>query len=369
MNCALRILISVTGYSMKKPVFCIIAAGLVLTVQAPAQSPALPRVYAFTATSNLSGPATLTINRNGSKELIEVAGASDGPHLRLLYDFQAHRIYTTDLDAGSCTTQEYASAYAPVLWDPIGGAEEDVVQTRSLRTIRREPVNGIAARLVEAAIPDGDTKLRYWLEEKFGFAVKQAIVPGSGPEKLLFEMRKISYAPPAATLFMAPARCTRIGGVSNANGGSAEFNVEATAQGQAVLGSAPVEKQAAQAGDPNRLAGKWDLVAKDGAGTQWHGTLTVQKLEPNSFDPAKYSNVCDVDLSSAKSGKGVSNACLYDPQTKTFSLSGGDGSHKYSFTAVLSPDGASLTQGRWLEGASASGVWSATRSSGAQPKR
>jgi hypothetical protein len=358
---------------MKKRMFCTIAAGLLMAAQAPAQSPAqsspLPRTYAFTATSDMSGPMTLTVSRSGSMELVEVAGASGGLHLRVLYDFQAHRIYTTDLDAGRCTTQEYSSAYAPVLWDPIGGGEEQALATRSLPTIRREPVNGIAARLVEAALPEGQGKWKSWLDEKFGFPVKQAVVLGSGPERPLFEMRKISYAPPAASLFTAPAQCTRIGGVSNANGGSAEMNVEATAQGQAALGGATAEKQAPPAGDPNRLAGKWDFAGKDGAGTQWHGTLTVEKLEPNSFDPAKYSNVCDLNLSSANSGKGVSNACLYDPQTKTFSLAGGEDSHQYSFTAVLSPDGASLTQGRWVEGDSASGAWSATRNSGAQPKR
>jgi hypothetical protein len=356
---------------MEKRIFCTLAAASLLAVEAPAQAPALPQTYAFTASSRMSGPMTLTVNRNGSKELIEVDGASAGVHLRVLYDFQAHRIYTTDLDGGRCTTQQYASAYAPVLWDPIGGGAEQIQGTRSLRTIRLEPVNGIAARLVEAALPEGQGKYRLWLEEKFGFPVKQAVVLGSGPERLMFEIRKISYAPPAATLFTAPAQCTPIGGVSNANGGSAEMSVEATAQGQATLGGGAAAKPAAavQAGDPNRLTGKWDFTGKDGAGTQWRGTLTVQKLEPNSFDPAQYSNVCDLDLSSANSGKGVSNACLYDPRTKTLSLTGGEDSHKYSFTAVLSPDGASLTQGRWVEGASGTGAWSATRNSGAQPKR
>jgi hypothetical protein len=355
---------------MKKRMLCTIAAGFLLAVQAPAQSPALPQTYAFTATTNMGGPMTLTVSRNGSKELIEMAGAtSAGLHLRLLYDFQAHRIYTVDLDARTCTTQEYTSAYAPTLHDPIGGGEQAARETRSLPTIRREPVNGIAARLVEANLPEGQGKFRFWLEEKFGFPVKQAVVLGTGPEKLLFEMRKISYEPSAATLFATPAQCTRVGGVTNANGGSAEMNVGATAQGRADLGGPPAGKPAAQAGDPNRLVGKWAFTGKDGAGTQWRGTLTVQKLEPNSFDPSKFSNVCDLELTSANSGKGVSNACLYDPRTKTLSLAGGEDEHKYSYTAVLSPDGASLTQGKWVGGASANGVWSATRNSGAPPKR
>ena len=77
---------------MNKRTFCTIAAGLLMAAQIPAQSPTLPRTYAFTATSEMSGPTTLTVNRSGSMELIEVSAASGGYHLRVLYDFQAHQI-------------------------------------------------------------------------------------------------------------------------------------------------------------------------------------------------------------------------------------------------------------------------------------
>ena len=151
---------------MKKRTLCAIASGLLLVMQAPAQRATLPQTYAFTATSNMLGPMTVTVNRNGSRELIEMAAASGGLHLRLLYDIQAQRIYTVDLNVDRCTTQTYTSAYAPVMHDPIGGAEEMVREVGSLQTISRETVNGIAARLVEAAFPDGQGKYRYWLEDK-----------------------------------------------------------------------------------------------------------------------------------------------------------------------------------------------------------
>ena len=349
---------------MKKRTLCAVASGLVLVMQlASAQSPNLPQTYAFRATSNMAGPTTVTVSRNDSKELIEMAAASGGLHLRLLYDFQAHRIYTVDLNANLCTTQEYTSAYAPVMHDPIGGAEEMVRETNALPTVSRENVNGIAARLVEAALPDGQGKYRFWLDEKFGFPVKQTLAMGSGPERLLFEIRKISYARSAAALFTAPAECTRVAGVTTATGGHAEMNMDVGVQAQSGLTGAPAGKQAAQTGGA-LLLGKWDFTGRNGAGAQWRGTLTIAKLDPNSFDPAKYSNMCDLDLTSANSGKGVSGPCLYDPRTKTFSFAGGEDSHKYSFTAALSQDGTSLTQGRWVEGASGDGTWSAAR-----PKR
>jgi hypothetical protein len=69
--------------------------------------------------------------------------------------------------------------------------------------------------------------------------------------------------------------------------------------------------------------------------------------------------MCELELQSASSGRGVEAPCLYNPQTRTLSFSGGTSSRKYSYTAVLSPDGKSLTQGRWTEGDSGSGTWSA----------
>ena len=109
------------------------------------------------------------------------------------------------------------------------------------------------------------------------------------------------------------------------------------------------------------LLGKWEFTGKDGAGVQWRGTLTVEKLEPNSYDPAEYSNTCDLSVSSANSGKGAGGPCLYDARTRILSFSGGMDAQKYSLTAVLSADGTSLTQGRWVEGASGNGAWSAMR--------
>ena len=347
---------------------CGTAVGLMLVMQLHAQAPGLPQTYSFLANSNMMGSATIKVNRNSFKELIELTATSGDYHLRQLYDFQAHRVYTVDLNVNRCTSQEYTSAYAPVLHDPIGGAAEMARQAGSLRTIAREAVNGTAARLVEAPLEGSQGKYRIWLDEKFGFPVKQAVILGAEPEKLLFEMRQISYAPSAASLFTAPAQCTRVGGVTSANGGSAEMSVDVTAQGQASLSGAPGGKPAPAAGDGKTLLGKWDFTGKDGAGVQWRGTLTIAKIEPDSFDTAQYSNMCDLDLSSANSGKGISNACLYEPRTRTFTLAGGEGSHKYSITAVLSPDGKSLTQGRWVEAASGNGAWSAASNTGVQPK-
>jgi hypothetical protein len=64
----------------------------------------------------------------------------------------------------------------------------------------------------------------------------------------------------------------------------------------------------------------------------------------------------------------MSGPCLYELQTRSFSFAGGDGSSKFDFTAVLSPDGKSLAQGRWVEGASPDGAWSAVSKGAPQSK-
>lgn len=325
---------------------------------APAQP--LPDTYSVVATGEMGGPLSIRINRNGSKELIEWRNQSGDLHMRQLYDFQAHRLYNLDLAAKLCGIQEYVSAYAPLNFDPIGGANDLTKEMAKdpPKILRTEAVNGMKTRVAEAVFLEG--KMTYWFDEKHGFSVKQTVTLKGKPERVVFEIRQITYAPSPASLFTPPPDCTPGGGVTSATGGHAEMNVDVTVQAQTDLAGAPAGKQAAQTGGAV-LLGKWDFTGRNGAGAQWRGTLTIEKLEPNSFDPAKYSNTCDLALTSANSGKGVSGPCLYDPRTKTFSFAGGEDSHKYSFTAVLSPEGTSLTQSRWVEGASGDGAWSAAR--------
>jgi hypothetical protein len=195
-----------------KRIICGISSVLVLA----AQPAAPPQTYSFTATSNMMGPATITVNRNGSKELVRTT-TEGGPSLKVLYDFQAHKVFTVDTGAKTCTTQTYTSAYAPVTQDPIGGAGEYAQRAASLKTIRREVVNGIATRHGEAPLPDGKSKYKLWLDEKFSFNVKQVLVMGSQPERPVFEMKQLSYAPSAADLFAAPTGCKVIPGSTDAD--------------------------------------------------------------------------------------------------------------------------------------------------------
>jgi hypothetical protein len=139
--------------TMKTNSVSLIVAGLLMLPQAWAQQLTPPQTYFFTADSIMMGPMTVTVNRNGAMELVELATASGSMHLRILYDFNAHRMYTRDLSSDLCSTQEYTSSYVPGMHDPVGGSEEMLKEAGSLATIRQETVNGIRTRLVETNLP------------------------------------------------------------------------------------------------------------------------------------------------------------------------------------------------------------------------
>jgi hypothetical protein len=124
---------------------------------------------------------------------------------------------------------------------------------------------------------------------------------------------------------------------------SYDFTSVQTAQEAAPAPNAPAAVKA-PAGGP---FGKWAFTGKDSNGVDWSGSLTVGKLDPERFNPEKYDYMCELDLRSANSGRGVGAPCTYDAKTGTLAFGGSRGLYNYS--AVLSPDGASLSQGKWRE--------------------
>jgi hypothetical protein len=320
---------------MKTLALVLIAAA----VTAVAQPSSVPQAYGFRATSKMFGQMELKVNRNVAKELIEITGTSY--HIRVLYDFQAHRLYTTDLNTKGCTTQEYTSSYAPAAHDPIGGLEEMKKDGGAPPTTRSETVNGIATKVAD----NKDQKL--WLEARYGFPVKVEV-----QGQTVFEMRELVYGLSAPDLFAAPSGCTAIGGSTNANGGHVEFSTGTGAKAADV----PAKTNAAVKPDDKALLGKWTFTAKDAKGVVWNGTLEITSLGDYSSESGKHSNMCDVSMQSGNTGKGFGAGCLYNSLNKTLTWL----NDEYSFTAVLSPDGKSLLQGKWTE-KGAAGSWSAKR--------
>ena len=208
-----------------------------------------------------------------------------------------------------------------------------------------ETVNGIRATVADFGSAEMRGKL--WLDEKFSFMVKLILALAGGAHTTAFEMRELRYEPSPASLFTPPSGCTQVAGVSTATGGHAEFTTDAKVHvEQPLSSSAPAAKSPAVKGGADPLLGKWEFTGTDASGAAWTGTLTIRELDPSGYgdNPPPFSHRCEFDLRSGDASKGVDTPCLYDRQTRTLSV-GSDPPHQY--TAVLSADSTTLTQGRW----------------------
>jgi hypothetical protein len=124
-------------------------------------------------------------------------------------------------------------------------------------------------------------------------------------------------------------------------------------------------QEAAARSNSGPTLGKWEFTGKDNTGLDWTGTLTIEKLDPKSFNVKEYYALCGLEVQSpdpAKGIRGVEAPCSYDPSTRAVSFTTGV-SVTHLYTAVLSRDGMSLTGGKWTESKEAtvvrSGEWSA----------
>jgi outer membrane lipoprotein-sorting protein len=249
--------------------FMAMLASAPAVLSSQAQSSHAPQTYSLTeANSMMVDGMTVKIARDGSKESMEqiVAPSAKGPgmHVRALYDFAAHKVYTIDMTGVSpCTVVTYTSPAVPAMYDPISGTEEAAAEFDRLKptVLRTETINGIAAKVVEIADPDGQGKTRLWLDEKLNFPVRWVSVGADGKEKTQMEVKSVSFAKPPADLFVPPQNCQALAGETNASGGHVEMGVQAPtpAAGQGAGAQAPSRTTPGRAdapAQPSRPAGR-----------------------------------------------------------------------------------------------------------------
>ena len=219
-----------------------------------AQSTPLPQVYSLTVSA---GTTTINVARDGSKVSLEqIVPKSDrgpGMHIRQIYDFATHKYWTMP-EGEPCIVSTYTSNSLPSMFDPIGGAEEMRAEMAKSKPValRSETVNGIPTKVYEMPVPEIKGKMRMFLEEKHNFVVKSVIIAAGGKEQTQMEITNLSYEKPAAALLVPPQNCRVQAGESGATGGRAETQIDASAKGEANLGTAkPAQKggAAAAAGD------------------------------------------------------------------------------------------------------------------------
>lgn len=93
------------------------------------------------------------------------------------------------------------------------------------------------------------------------------------------------------------------------------------------------------------ILGKWAFKGKDDKGVVWTGTLTIKGLDTTSFDADRFHSMFILEAESRDSSNGVDAPCAWDPVKREVSFSTGT----VEYTAILSANGKSMTQGKWIE--------------------
>ena len=249
-----------------------------------------PQTYSFKAVmSSMGSPMTVEAHRNGSQEVIErTASQASKFHDKVWYDFQAHRLYTLDLNSNICTTQAYESAWAPSMSDPVGAAAETAAQMASMPADQwqKATLNGIAVLTMENSSDDAHVKV--WVDEKHKFMVRMDMAPGKEPLTTRFEIRQISYGPSPDALFTVPSNCKALGGSSSSTGGHTEVQVQASASGTRQLGP----------GGGTTSQGSASIVESPQPGPRKSKVLGVRlRLDPPSYTghcPAPIKLIADI---------------------------------------------------------------------------
>ena len=210
----------------------LIMGGVGVRLQAQARA---PKVYSITERNSMM-MANMTIRavRDGSKEVIDktyppIAANPKGYHSRTFYDFKAHKSYLVDLKVpGPCGAVTYTSSHAPWFDDPFAGGADNPLHSLppKARHVGVAKIAGLTADELQAPDPDqpGAT-VRIWIARQPRLVVKMQSVAPHGIARTLMAVGRISFAKPAASLFVPPANCQAWKGTTNAHGGSASRSV------------------------------------------------------------------------------------------------------------------------------------------------
>jgi hypothetical protein len=184
------------------------------------------------------GPTIVKVVRDGPREAVDQImpvgpGRNKEFHNHILYDFQAHKIYTKLVSDPTvpCSVMDYTSPAAPREFDMISGAADAMkdMEQQHVRQIGTETMNGIATRVMEATIEEGKEKV--WVAQNGGFPVKVVMTGPDGKAMTILEVKQLSFAKPPASALLPPAGCKAIQGEATATGVHAEFAAGASSGG------------------------------------------------------------------------------------------------------------------------------------------
>ncbi|MGA2908429.1 MAG: hypothetical protein ABSE36_12055 [Terracidiphilus sp.] len=197
---------------------------------------AAPQIYSYIQdpAPSLMGPSFVKVARDGPKEAIDQIlpvgpGRAKEFHNHILYDFQAHKIYTKLVSDPSvpCSIMTYTSPAVPDEFDVITASADSMKDFLAhAKLLRRETVNGIPSKVME--LNADQMKVTAWIADPGGFPVKEVMTGEDGKATTMLEVKKLSFARPPASAFETPKGCTAIQGEATATGARAEFGTGET---------------------------------------------------------------------------------------------------------------------------------------------
>ena len=188
------------------------ACQLVLGAQV-AQVPEEPSAYTVSVQHLSGNGAVVTAYRLGPQVLVDYTGdpsnANPGSHMRMLLNLETKVRLTWDrVDASvPCVRSNFTpeDRHRDDIQDPfMGGAALASNKDKQLRT---ETIHGIATRIVETT-GDPNFAIRMWVDPRTGLVLRAKLVsPAQGLERPWFEVTRVSFEPPPASIFAVPSQC------------------------------------------------------------------------------------------------------------------------------------------------------------------
>lgn len=187
-------------------------------------------VSKFTEPSMITGqPSTLNIYRSGSRERVDLriapwAKGPDGVRESFLFDFIAHKAYTTDWQGSVsfCSWIKYTSDDGPANYDPFTGRAKSPITPATwgktftgvaMREAGTEMINGMSAKAYEWVGADGKIYDELWWSEKYELALKMTMsTPFEGMQGTLEEIKRLDFSTPQDALFAVPTGCSETKG-------------------------------------------------------------------------------------------------------------------------------------------------------------
>jgi hypothetical protein len=217
-----------------------LASGIFASILSAQSS--VPQSYTLTVSSGMALEAMTAnsmvearVSRFGPREFVDVTGgapASKTIHARHWFDLVTHKVYTLDVGHNTCSWMSFTAPDMPTMYDPVASpapSAEDLAKFNK-NVVRRENVNGIAAKLSESTSDQGKSSI--WAAVNGNYPLKVVMTFPGAPPMLMLEVKELHFVKPDIALLTPPANCTtHAQGEWTATGMSGHFDLNIDAEG------------------------------------------------------------------------------------------------------------------------------------------